>query len=119
MDTDTILDHYITAALWSSTDENGTPLDRHHDADDLASETREQMRVDVCAFVESVKESGLDVSAISDEQMGHDFWLTRNHHGAGFWDRGWEGLGDSLTTIAQSYGSFDLYIGDDWLIYGS
>lgn len=21
------------------------------------------------------------------EQAGHDFWLTRQHHGAGFWDR--------------------------------
>lgn len=21
------------------------------------------------------------------ERAGHDFWLTRNHHGAGFWDR--------------------------------
>ena len=25
--------------------------------------------------------------AIVDDQAGHDLWLTRNGHGAGFWDR--------------------------------
>ena len=24
-----------------------------------------------------------------DEYAGHDFWLTRNGHGAGFWDGDW------------------------------
>jgi hypothetical protein len=30
-------------------------------------------------------------TAIGDEQAraGHDLWLTRNHHGAGFWDGDW------------------------------
>jgi hypothetical protein len=33
-------------------------------------------------------ESGLDPS-----QAGHDFWLTRNRHGAGFWDECGAGTG--------------------------
>ena len=41
------------------------------------------------------------------EQAGHDFWLTRNGHGAGFWDR--EELygvfySEMFTKIATSFG---------------
>lgn len=38
------------------------------------------------------------------EQAGHDFALTRNHHGAGFWDRGLSDVGDRLTAAAHPYG---------------
>ena len=42
-----------------------------------------------------------------DEQAGHDFWLTRNGHGAGFWDRP-ELYGNpetrALTAAAEEYG---------------
>lgn len=40
-----------------------------------------------------------------NELFGHDFYLTREGHGAGFWDRGLGDLGDYLTRIADSYGS--------------
>jgi len=40
-------------------------------------------------------------------QAGHDFWLTRNGHGTGFWDRP-ELYGDTytemFTKIAESFG---------------
>ena len=59
------------------------------------------------------------------ERLGHDFWLTRNGHGAGFWDRHWKtdrqgwdlDMGDRLTTLANSYGTCDLCIGDDGKIH--
>lgn len=39
------------------------------------------------------------------EQAGHDFWLTRNRHGAGFWDDGWpEDAEKTLTDLAHSFG---------------
>jgi hypothetical protein len=41
--------------------------------------------------------------------MGHDFWLTRNHHGAGFWDRGLGDAGKILTTLAQGYREVSLF----------
>lgn len=37
-------------------------------------------------------------------QAGGDFALTRNHHGAGFWDRGLGVVGDRLTSAAHVYG---------------
>lgn len=41
---------------------------------------------------------------------GHDFALTQNHHGAGFWDRGYPSvLGDALTDAAQGYGEATAY----------
>lgn len=55
----------------------------------------------------------------TDRQAGHDFWLTRNGHGVGFWDRGLGTVGDALSEAATAYGTFDLYVGDDGDIYGS
>lgn len=44
-----------------------------------------------------------------DSQIGHDFWLTRNHHGTGFWDRNLPN-GEELTVIANSFKSMSLYV---------
>ena len=52
-------------------------------------------------------------------QAGHDFWLTRNGHGAGFWDGDWSApYDDTLTEASKNYGQFDTYLGDDGKIYG-
>ena len=51
------------------------------------------------------------------ESFAYDYWLTRNRHGAGFWDRGLEALGDKLSDMAKIQGSVDAYCGDDGLIY--
>ena len=49
---------------------------------------------------------------------GHDFWLTRNGHGAGFWDGDWPlPYADLLDKAAQAAGTCDLYVGDDGMIY--
>lgn len=58
------------------------------------------------------------------EQAAHDLWLTRNHHGAGFWDRpsevyGGEANRDILDRCARSMGDRDLIQGDDDLLYFS
>jgi len=96
---------YVACALWSSTDDNGEPLDLYS-VDDIDPKTLEVMRADCKDFVEANSEllDGLDA-----EQCGHDFWLTRNGHGAGFWDRGLGKVGDELTAACKPYGSFDLY----------
>lgn len=49
---------------------------------------------------------------------GHDFWLTRNGHGCGFWDGDWdESVEKELTAIAKSFGQLDVYLGDDGKVY--
>ena len=42
--------------------------------------------------------------------VGHDFWLTRNGHGAGFWDGDWpENFGEFATDICDEAGEADVY----------
>lgn len=110
---------YIECALWSSTDDQGEPLDGLYGADDLAPETLEAMRADVQDFLDLVEREGLDVDGLDPGQVGHDFWLTRNGHGAGFWDRGLGELGDRLTALTKPYGESWLYVGDDGRLYVS
>lgn len=50
---------------------------------------------------------------ISERNMasaGHDFWLTRNHHGAGFWDRGDDPVFRALTDAAHAYGEINTWV---------
>lgn len=81
---------YIEAALWSSTDNaddsGGKPLDANYSIDDLAPECLAEMVKDCADFQASFG------AFITDDpgRAGHDFWLTRNGHGAGFWDGYWE-----------------------------
>ncbi len=117
MDTlDAFTKGYIEAALWSSTDEHGEPLDAVHTVDDIAPATLATMIADCTDFC-TANAALLADGGQSDDYNGHDFWLTRCGHGAGFWDRGLGEVGDKLTEAASAYGSVDLYVGDDGLIY--
>lgn len=51
------------------------------------------------------------------EYAGHDFWLTRQGHGTGFWDRGIGDVGDALSDAAQAVGECYVETGDDGVIY--
>lgn len=107
---------YIECALWSSTDDDGEPLDGRYNSDDIAESAIEAMAKDCAEFQEANAEL---LAPIDSEQAGHDFWLTRNRHGAGFWDRGLGDVGKQLTDASHAYGTCDLYIGDDGKIYAS
>lgn len=105
---------YLECAIWSSTDDDGNPLDREYELADLSLDSRRDAIADCTRFQETCAHllSGLDAS-----QCGHDYWLTRNGHGAGFWDRGLGEVGDKLTEAAKAAGSADLYLGDDGKLY--
>ena len=55
----------------------------------------------------------------STQRKAHDFILTRNHHGVGFWenDRWQRPWGDTLTVLCNLAGEIDIYLGDDGLLY--
>ena len=105
--------NYLAAALWSSVDDKDDPLDQNYSLLDVSDEAKKQAQDDVHRFV---KTAGAMLKDQNPEQVGHDFWLTRNHHGAGFWDRpsiyGQE-LADKLTELAQSFGELTAYVGDE------
>ena len=78
---------YIETALWSSTDENGRPLKEKYDIKDIHPDTLKKMEEDCDTFTYS-DEIGvlLDESGLDDERSGHNFWLSRNEHEAGFFN---------------------------------
>lgn len=117
---------YIECALWSTNDEStpegGEPLDDNYGPEDLSQECLAAMIVDCESFQE---DNARDLTTWSgaapwtaDAMGGHDFWLTRNGHGAGFWDGDWEEkVGDRLTAASTAYGEVHLHVGDDNLIH--
>ncbi len=108
---------YKECLLWSSLDDNGFPLDDAHDFDDFAPEALAQIESDCADFLSDPRTLEL-CEKYGMEQSGHDFWLTRNRHGAGFWDRGYPKTdADYLTERSHGYGGRDPYIGDDGRIY--
>jgi hypothetical protein len=121
-DIGSFLDDYLACALWSSTDifegavdqVNGDPLDKHFDTSNIAEESKQKAQKDCESFLQQVEAAGLELN----EDAGHDFWLTRNGHGAGFWDGDYEKeVGQKLTDIAKSFGEANPYVGDDGQAY--
>lgn len=106
---------FLECALWSSTDNSddsgGESLDDNYSIEDIAEESIAKLKKDCDNFREECAE--LLGQAGDSEQNGHDFWLTRNGHGAGFWDRGYGEAGKLLTAACKPYGEVYLYIGDD------
>jgi len=92
------------------------PLDKDYGIEDVAPSSLKQAQQDVDDFFELAAEL-IEKSGMDDRRVGHDFWLTRNGHGAGFWDRGLGKVGDDLTRDAETYGGIDPYVGDDGLVY--
>lgn len=128
-DCDEFTQAYIEAALWSTNDEStpsgGVPLDDNYSPNDIAPQTLLEIIEDCEAFQ---RDNAADLSLAYEQykrsewspqaQAGHDFWLTRNGHGAGFWDRGLEDdLGDRLSDASRKLGEVNLYVGDDGKIY--
>lgn len=121
---------YIECALWSSHIEDAEDstveyMDEKYTYQDIADETCQQMLDDCAAFQFEMRER-LAQEYANDERgssnegcTGHDFWLTRNGHGAGFWDGDWPTWGDVLSEACKKFGQFDLYVGDDGKIYGT
>jgi hypothetical protein len=113
-----MLEHYLICALWSSMDNadpsGGEPLDANYDTFDIATESRAKALEECTAFVMA---NAALLENISAKQAGHDFWLTRNGHGAGFWDRGLGEVGERLTKACKMFESKDAIIGDDNKIY--
>ena len=118
---------FLETLLWSETDEQSDggdgsyPPETEIDAAGLARLTE-----DCRQFYEEnagtwAWERKRGSEEWTDDQMaGHDFALTRNGHGAGFWDGGWhEAAGIVLTEACKAFGEVSLYRGDDGRVYVS
>jgi len=119
VDVDEMLGGYLDALLWSTNDESdeagGVPMDRDHTIADFTPEAVAKARSDIELFV-LLADADMASTEANGSQHGHDFWLTRNHHGAGFWDRGYGEVGTRLTALAHLFGEVNAYVGDDGTI---
>lgn len=113
---------YIVAMYWTDTGEEDQPTGSEElSPEDLATiieECREFQEQNKVVLESLYEEDGDHIKPIyGAEQAGHDFWLTRNHHGAGFWDRGLGKRGDQLTEAAHACGNRMLMLGDSGKIH--
>ena len=116
-DVQTFMRAYLDCALWLGHDDtreadpNDGSIDLRgdYDLDDLTPETRARVLEDCTAF----HSAHYDAIARDVDQAGHDFYLTRNGHGAGFWDGDWPEGGRALTEACRPYGDFTLVLQDD------
>lgn len=102
---------YIEASIWAD-----KPDDEDWSDAELASDAKDLAEFECAAFLMLARWHTRDWTM---EQLGHDFWLTRNGHGAGFWDRdfGTEASRKALTELSKVFGSRDIYKGDDGQVY--
>jgi hypothetical protein len=135
---------YLTCALWANAlaykHDDGCPCDEKPEdsdactcepdlvsagdsggpeptPDDLTDDAREHMTREAHEFYAD-NVADIRASTLGMEQAGHDFSLTRNRHGAGFWDRKSRGdvadaALDRLTEASHAYGEESYIVGDD------
>lgn len=120
---------YLVCALWAENDEyderGGNPLDENYGLEDFAPEAlaqavrecRDFQAAQAADLAEAYKLYNVTDGTSPEDYAGHDFWLTRNGHGAGFWDRGFGAVGDRLSKATKPYGSCSVYVGDDNRLY--
>lgn len=105
---------YISAAMWTLTDDDGGSLD-YLGLHDIAQSAINAAVTDCRQFQADNAEW---LAEYDDEQAGVDFWLTRNRHGAGYWDGDYtQPAAAKLTAAAHAFGEVDWYVADDGMVY--
>lgn len=93
---------YIECGLWACCDEHGESLDGLYTANDVTEQTVKQVREECRQFIEA---NARWLEGEDPARAGHDFYLTRNRHGAGFWDGDYQPeQGKALTEAAHVWG---------------
>lgn len=109
------IEQYIETALWSSTNDDGGNLDDDYGFEDVDKSVINQAKKDLDKFF---KQAGDLLDGEDETTVAHDFWLTRNGHGAGFWDGDYEEeKGKALSKLADKFPEINLYVGDDGKIH--
>lgn len=104
-----MVDGYLECAVWADKPEaeDWSDLEFSQEAKDLAW-------FECTAFLRLAR---WHINDWSMAQLGHDFWLTRNGHGAGFWDRdfGTEESRQAMTKLSQLFGEANVFEQDGFL----
>ena len=118
--------------LFSECDHHDVPLDANYTIESFDEESLNKLYVEYQQFISVVEEKitatlGENWDCIDDfydlaqpaiNQTEYDYILTRNHHGAGFWDGDWSSeVSQILTEAAESQTEFTACVGDGGRIY--
>jgi len=120
---DAMVQGYLAAELWAGSvigiddpdiDQTDLNWERESPLLDNLGYTIENFSVKalidtVCECKEFYKVNANLLDGCDLETVGHDFMLTRNGHGAGFWDGDYQ-HGAELTKASKTYGSTNLYV---------
>lgn len=89
--------------------------------DDIDNDSMIQAYVDIKQFLMLAGPSAYQaISEMGLSQLGHDIWLSRNHHGSGFFDHSYDyEVEKTLTDAAHTLKQVDMYIGDDMKLHFS
>ena len=116
---DEILEGYLEAALWTE-EENLTEENEDLDVNifNIASGSVEQAKKDIETFIANAGEDAINEAVEKNglSHLGHDILLTRNRHGAGFFDHCYNNE-KKMMDAAQCLGEKYIYCGDDGKIY--
>lgn len=114
---------YILAMFWTNDDDassgeystSGRPEEMFAK---LAPEALAQCERDCKAFYADCGHLWCDTE-LNNERADHDFWLSRNHHGTGFFDSDYlpDDIRSQLQDESHKAGERDLYLGDDGKLY--
>lgn len=103
MKLDKMTTHYLVTALWSTSGFEGEcdNLDDKYDLSDISDDFKAKA-IEECSGLYGLISHLLEEDESDLEQLGHDFWLTRNRHGAGFWDGDYVN-GDEISAIVHKH----------------
>jgi len=109
---DDIVKSYLETAFWSTEEqENGLKEKSIADVDRMSVQGAKK---DVIDFLRQAETQAPDeLQSYDAEALGHNLWLSRNGHGAGFFDDN----NDKLQDIARNMKGVDMYVGDDGKVY--
>ncbi len=94
-----------------------TPLDDHFEYSDFTEAALRKAETEVSAWFKYLEDEGLyDLTReyAGDDTIAHDFWLTRNGHGCGYFDGDYgDTLGDTLDKACESHKKQNVWINED------
>ena len=111
---------YLGCLLWSSTVDGDQPADQFDASAELIATCKQDWER-FCELLPDDFEPEDQLLRVTEpgsdawDYLAHDFALTRNYHGTGFWDAGrWaEPWGDKLTKLAHQFPEVFLMLNTD------
>lgn len=116
---------FIYAALWSSTDQKGRPIDDHYNISDF-SKNAIDIIIDDCSkfqtqyadllnkFYTSARTDGFN--KFTAEHAGHDYWMSRNGHTPLFWNKSSKTISEELNKASLAQGNAELFVDSSELL---